>query len=76
MEEIDPSLEMSFGDTQYFFLSAQDPNEESLVNETSQKVACALVNTVLPFAFPYGGGGQKTKHATTISLKTCIQRYL
>ena len=34
-----------------------------------------LVETVLPFAFPYGTGGPKTKHATAISLKSCIQRY-
>ena len=27
-EEIDPSLETTFGDTKYFFSSAQDPNEE------------------------------------------------
>ena len=33
------------------------------------------VEAVLPFAFPYGSGGPKTKRATAISLKTCIQRY-
>ncbi len=31
------------------------------------------VEAVLPFAFPYGSGGPKTKHATAISLKKCIQ---
>ena len=92
-EEVDPSLEATFGDTQYFFSSAQDPTEESSVYKTS----CVLVNrsaptvfvrgcnfarehklpveAVLPFAFPYGSGGPKTKRATAISLKTCIQRY-
>ena len=96
-EEVDPSLEATFGDTQYFFSSAQDPTDESSVYETSRKFACALVNrsaptvlvrggnfakehelpveAVLPFAFPYGSGGPKTKRATAISLKTCIQRY-
>ena len=96
-EEIDPSLETTFGDTQHFFSSAQDPNEESSVYETSRKFACELVNrsapavfvqggnfakeyelpveAVLPFAFPYGTGGPKTKCATPISLKTCIQQY-
>ena len=34
-----------------------------------------LVEAVLPFAFPYGTGGPKMKHTTTISLKSCIQRY-
>ena len=96
-EEIDPSLETTFGDTQYFFSSARDPNEKSSVYETSRKFACALVNrsaptvfvqggnfakehellveAILPFAFPYGTGGPKTKHATPILLKTCIQWY-
>ena len=95
-EEIDPALETSFGDTQYFFLSAQEPNEESSVYETSRKFPFALVNrsastvfvhggnfakehkllveTVLPFAFPYGSGHPKTKCVTAISFKTCIQR--
>ena len=94
-EEIVLSLETTFGDTQYFFSSAQDPNEESSVYKTSRKFACALVNrsvpmvfvwggnfakehkllveAVLPFAFPYSTGGLKKKHATAISLKTCIQ---
>ena len=34
------------------------------------------VETVLPFAFPYGLGGPKSKRQTAISLKSCIQRYL
>ena len=33
------------------------------------------VEAILPFAFPYGTDGSKTKHSTEISLKTCIQRY-
>ena len=37
--EIDPELETSFGDAQYFFSSAQDPNEETSVYETSRKFA-------------------------------------
>ena len=43
-EEMDPSLEATFGDTHYFFSSAQDPTEKSSVYKTSRKFACALVN--------------------------------
>jgi hypothetical protein len=43
-EEVDPSLEATFDDTQYFFSSAQNPTEESSVYEPSRKFACALVN--------------------------------
>ena len=93
-EKLDPSLDTTFSDTQYFFSSAQDPNEESSVYETSRKLSCASVNrsaptvfvwggnltkehellveAVLPFAVLYGTGGPKTKHATAISLKSCI----
>ncbi len=35
-EEIEQSLETTFGETQYFFSSAQDPTEESSVYETSR----------------------------------------
>ena len=58
-EEIDPSLETTFGDTQYFFSSAQDPNEESSVYETSRKFACALVNRSVPTVFVWGGNFAK-----------------
>ena len=56
-EEINPSLDI--GDSQYFFLSAQDPNEESSVYETSRKFACALVNRSAPTVFVRGGNFAK-----------------
>ncbi len=34
------------------------------------------VEAVLPFAFLFGTSGSKAKHATAISVKSCIQRYL
>ena len=34
------------------------------------------IEAVLPFAFPYGTGGPKTKRATHVSFKQCIQRYM
>ncbi len=43
-EEIEPSLEALFDDTQYFFSSAQNPNKDSLVIQTSHELASALVN--------------------------------
>ena len=43
-EEIDPSLETFFGDTQYCFSSAQDSNKDSLIFKTSGKFSSALVN--------------------------------
>jgi len=58
-EEIDPFLECTFGNTQYFFSSAQDPNEESSVFKTSRKFACALVNCSAPTVFVRGGNFAK-----------------
>ena len=58
-DEIYPSLETTFGDTQYFFSSAQDPNEESSVYQTSRKFACALVNRSAPTVFIQGGNFAK-----------------
>jgi hypothetical protein len=53
--EIDPDLETSFGDAQYFFSSAQDPDDETSVYETTRKFACALVNHSAPTVFVRGG---------------------
>jgi len=64
-EEIDPSLECTFVDIQYFFSSTQDPNEESSVFETSSKFACALVNRSAPTVFVRGGNFSK-KHELPI----------
>ena len=43
-KEIHLYLGTTFGETQYFFSSAQDPTEESSVYETSRQFDCALVN--------------------------------
>lgn len=34
-----------------------------------------LVEDLLPFAFPYGLGGPKSKRPTSVSFESCIQRY-
>jgi len=67
-EEINPSLETTFGDTQYFFLTCQDPNEESAVFEASQKYTCALVNRSTPAVLVRGGNIVKENELSEYSL--------
>ena len=57
--EIDPELETSFGDTKYFFSSAQDPNEETLFLRHPGKISCALINHSAPTVFVHEGNFAK-----------------
>jgi hypothetical protein len=50
---VDPIIEDMFGDTQFFFSSAQDPPEESCLWNI-QKFDCALISRSAPTVFVQG----------------------
>eukprot|EP00956_Cyclotella_meneghiniana_P030551 scaffold77192_cov37-Cyclotella_meneghiniana.AAC.5 len=54
-DEIDPDVENTFEDGQYFFSTAQEPNHDTSVFQTSDQFAMAMMKRSAPTLLTYGG---------------------